>query len=137
MRWSDVTALPTDRQLREFASTAAVLGAGFAAWNVYRGSTLLATICGAMSLLTIIAGLWRPRWLAPFFQMALTVTFPIAWTVSLLLLAVIFFGLLTPLGLALRLFCRDPLDRRLNADQNSYWQSRPPGEQARRYLRQY
>ncbi|MBL9120673.1 MAG: hypothetical protein JNL80_12255 [Phycisphaerae bacterium] len=61
---------------------------------------------------------------------------PIGWTVSHLLLAVVFFGILTPTGLLMRLVGRDPLDRTLNRDARSYWVERRPVTDPRRYFRQ-
>jgi hypothetical protein len=137
MRWSEVTAPPTDRKLREFAAAAAIVCAGLAAVSVYRGSIALATACAAISLAAILIGLGRPRWLAPLFTATLVLTFPIAWTVSLLLLAILFYGLVTPLALAFRILGRDPLSRKLPRDQASYWQSKPQAANSRRYFRQY
>ena len=61
---------------------------------------------------------------------------PIGWTVSSLLLAVVFFGILTPTGLLMRLVGRDPLDRTLKRDARSYWVERRPVTDPRRYFRQ-
>ena len=65
------------------------------------------------------------------------IVLPIAWTVSLLVLAAVFYGLLTPLGLMFRLMGRDVLDRRPDPEQDTYWQGKPAAESPRRYLRQY
>jgi hypothetical protein len=64
-------------------------------------------------------------------------TFPVAWAVSTLLLAIVFYGLITPLGLLFRLIGRDPLDRSFKSDKDSYWQEKPAAENSRRYLQQF
>ena len=46
----------------------------------------------------------------------MVLAFPIGWTVSQVMLAMMFFGLFTPIGLVFRLIGRDPLHR-----------ARPPG----------
>ena len=70
---------------------------------------------------------------------------PIGWTVTHLLLALIFYGLVTPLGVSMRLFGRDPLRiRRKNRrkpspdsqEPDSYWTPHDPGGDTPRYLRQ-
>jgi hypothetical protein len=71
--------------------------------------------------------------------------FPIGWTVSLLLLAAIYYLVLTPIGLAQRAVGRDAL--RLRKDHSarspqspqspqSYWVPYEPPENAERYFGQ-
>ena len=137
MFWSEITARPTDRKLREFAAAGAIVCCGLAAWQVARGN---AWMVGALLLIALAAtgmALWRPRWLGPLFTAALIVTFPLAWTVSLAVLAIAFYGLITPLALFFRLIGRDVLDRRPRPDEDSYWQAKPPAERLQRYLQQY
>ena len=46
--------------------------------------------------------------------------FPIGWVVSHLLLGVVYFLVLTPIGLTLRALGRDPLERRFDQSASSY-----------------
>ncbi|MCO4747327.1 MAG: hypothetical protein KC912_21185 [Proteobacteria bacterium] len=48
--------------------------------------------------------------------------------VSTVVLALVFFGFLTPVGWVLRWLRSDPLQRRLEPDRDSYWQARRPDE---------
>ena len=82
-------------------------------------------------------GLSRPRWLAPIFTTWMMLIYPIAWLMSNLLLAIVFYGLVTPLGLLFRLLKRDALDRRWHKDQDSYWSDKTMPDDSSRYLRQY
>ncbi|MEM9291957.1 MAG: hypothetical protein AAGD01_09775 [Acidobacteriota bacterium] len=69
---------------------------------------------------------------------ALTVlTWPIGWVISRLLLAIAYYLVLTPVGLALKLRGRDAMQRRLDPDAESYWQPKRPTAQAKRYYRQF
>lgn len=129
---------PTTRQLREFAFIGAAILAVLFIWQfIARGSLTIATAYAAAAIFAATIGLTRPRWLAPLFTTWMFLTFPIAWLFSTLLLAVVFYGLFTPLGLLFRLLGRDPLDRRWPADQNTYWQEKPAAENHRRYLKQF
>jgi hypothetical protein len=137
MRWYDAIARPTDRKLREFAATAAVVCLALAIWQLASGNAWLG---GALLLLALAAmgvAFWRPRWLSPTLTVALVLTFPLAWTVSLAVLAIVFYGLITPLALFFRLTGRDVLDRHPRQDQDSYWRAKPSAEHPRRYLQQY
>lgn len=63
--------------------------------------------------------------------------FPIGWTISHVLLFVVYFGVLTPVGLVLRAVGKDPLERAFDRDAPSYWIARPRVDDPRRYFRQF
>jgi hypothetical protein len=138
MRWSDVTAPPTDRKLREFAVVAAFILAILAAWRLLVPSGwLLAASYGIGAVIVGLIGLARPRWLAPVFSLWMIIAFPIAWLVSHLVLAVIYYGLITPLGVTFRLFGRDAQDRSWPGRQDTYWRDKPAADNSERYLKQF
>ena len=62
---------------------------------------------------------------------------PIGWTVSFVLLGAVFLVVITPIGLVMRAFGRDPMERRFEPGRGSYWVEREPGGGSRRYFRQY
>ena len=47
--------------------------------------------------------------------------FPIGWVVSHALMAAIYYLVITPMAVAMRLLGRDPLDRRFDRDATTYW----------------
>ena len=63
--------------------------------------------------------------------------YPIGWTVSHLLLGVVYFVVITPVGLALRVLRRDPLERRRDRAAATYWVRHNPADSIKRYLRQF
>ena len=63
--------------------------------------------------------------------------YPIGWTVSHLLLGVVYFVVITPIGLALRFLRRDPLERRFDGGATTYWVRHNPAGRIERYLRQF
>ena len=65
------------------------------------------------------------------------VTYPIGATVSWGVLSLVYFGVVTPLGIALRLAGRDPLQRAFDRRRASYWTDHRTGDDLGRYLRQY
>jgi hypothetical protein len=66
----------------------------------------------------------------------MVLAFPIGWTVSRLLLAGVYYGLMTPIGLGGRLMGRDPLQLRFH-ECESYWTDKPARTEARSYFRQF
>ena len=62
---------------------------------------------------------------------------PVGWAISHVLLALVYFGVITPIGLGLRLLGRDLLGRRADPNATTYWQERSPRRDPRRYMRQF
>ena len=73
----------------------------------------------------------------PIFVGWLVLTFPIGWTVSNLMLAILFYGVFTPLGLVFRLRGRDLLGLRRREGVESYWAKKPEVTDMKRYLREF
>jgi hypothetical protein len=74
MRWSEITAQPTDRKLREFAAASAAICCAMALWQV-AGDNKWQVGAWLLSALAVGGfGIWKPRWLAPPFRLALIVT---------------------------------------------------------------
>ena len=70
------------------------------------------------------------------------ITYPLAWTVGHLLFGMVFFLVLTPIGLALRIFKYDPLRLSKNRQDETQWIDRPVNDgseknAASRHFRQY
>jgi hypothetical protein len=72
----------------------------------------------------------------PLYNVWMGLTRPIGWAVSHLVLAVVFYALITPIGSVMRLFGRDALERRFDPAAQSYWAARDPGDDTARYFRQ-
>ena len=81
-------------------------------------------------------------WLAPPLRRHILVgwmyaALPIGWTVSHLVMGVVYFAVVTPIGLLSRLVRGDTLHRRPDRNARSYWIERPHRSGSRRYLRQF
>ena len=61
---------------------------------------------------------------------------PIGWLVSHAVLALIYFGVLTPIGLVMRAFRRDELRLRSDEIADTYWRERDPATSSDSYFRQ-
>jgi hypothetical protein len=138
MQWSDIPFDPPVRTLRQFAATGFAVGVGLAAWHGFgRGNVpAAAALAGAATALGA-TGLVRPRWLRPVFVGAMVVAFPVGWAVSWVLLAGLYYGLFTPVGLLFRLAGRDRLNLRRPVGRASYWEPKPGVDDLRRYYQQF
>ncbi|MBL8737755.1 MAG: hypothetical protein JNL12_15085 [Planctomycetes bacterium] len=144
---------PEGHVLRQFAWTAAVLLpllAGFltrgeARWyalSAWHWSHPLVLALGGLAVLQLVLFLAGLRQLTGVLYAGITlVAFPLGFVVSLVLMGVIYFLLITPIGLVFRLFGRDVLGRRfdkLRADApSSYWHERGPARGAASYFKLY
>lgn len=96
-------------QERSFGvSVGSVMGL-VAAWAWWRGRMAAVVVLGGVALPLITLGLLKPVWLR--WPSALWWRFArlLGWINARILLSVVFFGLLTPLALVMRLTGRDPL----------------------------
>lgn len=63
--------------------------------------------------------------------------FPLGWILSHVLLSVVFYLVVFPIGILMRLFRYDALRRRLDPDAKSYWIERESNRDSRKYFRQF
>jgi len=63
--------------------------------------------------------------------------YPIGWALSHILLAAVYYLVVTPIGFTMRVLGRDPLDRRFDRSAGTYWVPHDPGTDVKRYFRQF
>ena len=63
--------------------------------------------------------------------------YPMGWVVGHLLLAATYYLIVTPIGLVLRAFGRDAMQRTMDPGASSYWQPHESRDDAASYFRQY
>jgi hypothetical protein len=138
MQWSDIPFDPPSRTLRQFAGLWLVAFGATAAWQgLARGRPALAIVLVMLALAVGLLGLLRPRAVRPIYVGWMVLAFPIGWAVSQAVLALIFFGIFTPVGLIFRLIGRDALARARRPEQASYWTPKPAPSGPRSYFRQF
>ena len=65
------------------------------------------------------------------------VTYTLGWIVSHVILGAVYFAVVTPIGLLVRVFADDPMQRQWDPTAGSYWVAREPPTDVRRYFRQF
>ena len=118
MTYTTAPELPSNRK---FGSLFIAVFAGLCIFSVMKGHSQLASLSwGMASILVALITALAPALLAPlnraWFQLGLL----LGKIVSPIVLGVIFFGILTPVAIASRLFGRDEL-RLKRQPGNSYW----------------
>jgi hypothetical protein len=138
MNWSDIQFTPSKKTLRQFAGLCVLFFGAAALWQAFvRGHYDLATSLGCLALVFGLTGLAYPESLRLIYVGWMILAFPIGWTVSLLILVTLYYGLFTPIGLLFRLIGRDALDRAKHPEATSYWVPKPSPENLGRYFKQF
>ena len=100
------------------------------------GPRPLALGIGAAAVIVPLVGMLSPRFLRIVYLGMAYAALPIGFVVSHLLLAVVYYLVLTPTGLLMRAFGHDPMGRRFDPRAASYWVPRKGPPSADRYFRQ-
>lgn len=129
---------PARQDLRTFAILQGVFFAAIAAWSKYRGHdsgwwTAVAMLAMAVGVFGVI----RPGCVKWYCIAWMVAVYPIGWVISHLVMAIAYFGVVTPIGWWLRLRGHDPLSRQIDPDASTYWTPRPPAPELSRYFRQF
>ena len=128
---------PTTRVLRQFAGAWLVCFLLLAANQIWRRGHVPAGCGLGIAALVGIVGLIKPNVVRLLFLTASVVAFPIGWVVSFVMLAVMFYGVVTPVAFFWRLRGRDLLQLRAKKDQSSFWIPRGAEPPPERYLKQF
>ncbi len=129
---------PTNRQLRQFALVlplVAVIAAALLSLKLNHYTAALSLLC--VTLAASAAGLIHPRLLGPVYVSWMIAAYPIGWLIGHIVIGVIFFLVVTPIGLAMRLVGRDALTRQFEPDRKTYWRQRKTTDDPARYFRQF
>jgi hypothetical protein len=138
---------PTPTRLRRFGVVSTFVFAALACWALFHhGPGLLSTggtarawvpvlfACSAGSLLLAAV---VPRALRPLYVGLSLVGAPLGFVLSWLMLGIMYFLVLTPVGLVMRAFGWDPMHRRFERERHSYWAEHASPSEVERYFRQY
>jgi hypothetical protein len=130
---------PSRSQLRWFAGLWFPAFWGLVGFLLYRrlGAGPIPYTVWAAAAAVSVAGLIAPRFMRWVYLGMMTVTYPIGWTVSNLILMLVYYLVLTPTGVIMRLVGRDPMQRELERDVPTYWVPRETDRSPSRYFRQY
>ena len=130
---------PTRRQLNQFGSIWMGFVAFFGAIAFFKfHNPSLARGLWVAAVVVPIVGWVFPRFMRWVFLGMSYLAFPIGFVVSHVVLAVVYYLVLTPIGLLTRLFGYDSMKRRFDPETKSYWVERSAeGVEPKRYFRQF
>lgn len=127
----------TDGELRWFGPLFLLFSGMIGAVVRWRfDSPQLATWVWALGGATVVVYYLFPQSRRTIFMAWLGAVYPIGWVLSHILLGVVFYFVVLPIGLLLRLARYDPLTRKFDQKVTSYWIEREPSSDPRKYFRQ-
>lgn len=138
---------PDRSVLRNFGLIALVAFGVFGAlarWHVYpfRGLSEAAGAYTAIVLWILAAhcgffAFVAPAAVSPIYFFLTVVTYPIGFVLSYVVMAIMYYGVMTPVGLIFRLIGRDSMRRAFDPSSPTYWIRRHPPAAVKRYFRQF
>ncbi len=133
-----VNTNPTRRELRQFGFIwlGFLLFFGLIAWFRF-GSAAVAKGLWVAAVVVPLIGWFVPALMKAVFIGMSFAAFPIGFVVSHVVLAAVYYLILTPIGIVMRLIGYDPMRRRFEPDASSYWIEREPHPDPKQYFRQY
>lgn len=117
-------------QERKSALTVGIVLLALAAWSAYRGRETAVGAFGALGGTLIAAGLFVPPAARAFHVVWMRLAHALGWVNSRILLALLYYLVMTPMGLVQRVGGRDALRRR-GAASASYWIPRSAPKQSK------
>jgi hypothetical protein len=129
---------PSRRQLTAFGLTWLVffgLLGGISWWK--SGSLAEAVVLWGIGVAVPAVGHVFPGFLRLVFLGMSYATFPVGFVLSYIILAVVYYLVLTPIGLVVRLMGKDPMQRRFDHTAKTYWTTRESKEPSEQYFKQF
>ena len=126
----------TTKQLRSFGLTVGGIFAIIGLWPVWFHGSDLRLWAVIIAALLIVPALVLPKTLESPYRGWMAVGQILGWINTRIILGLIFYGLVTPIGLIRRLFDKDPMGRNFRPDLDTYRVVRKP-RPASHLTRQY
>ncbi len=120
----------SERQERKSAFIVGAVLLLIAAWNTWRGRPMVYWPAGAAGLALLLTGLFSAGGSHKFHRLWMRLAHALGYVNSRILLSAIYFVVMTPYGLVLRVLGRDTMNRR-GASRKSYWIPKSKTRQSR------
>ena len=134
----EIRAIPSERSdLRRFGLTMCIALAVLAALLFWRGKDLYLYL-GLLSPVFLALGLAAPVALRPVHRVWMSLALVLGWFMTRVILSLLFFLGVTPIGVLGRLFGKKFLDVQMPDSRETYWIPREQGDESpARYEKQY
>ncbi|MES2792212.1 MAG: SxtJ family membrane protein [Planctomycetota bacterium] len=130
---------PSKKELRQFAGIWFPLACAMLCFIAYKatGSWLWPALLGSVGAVLAVIAFVKPVVAQRLFVGWMIAAYPIGWTISHILMGLIYYLLITPMGLIMRCCGRDAMGRKFDPSRDSYWVPHQAPQDKKRYFRQY
>jgi hypothetical protein len=115
-----MSATYTPRQLRDFGLLVGGIFGVIGLWPLLWRQQSPRLWALTLAVVLVLPALVAPRVLAPAYRAWMKLAEVLAWINTRIVLGVVFYGVVTPIGLVMRLAGRDPMRRRFDQAGESY-----------------
>lgn len=115
------------KELKKFVATISIITILLAILSWWRGRILPAKFFCSCAFLLILLSLINIRLILPVYRIWMKGAEKLGIIMNTLILSILFYVILTPIGLILRLIGKDILKRNLERESSSYWLKREDG----------
>lgn len=126
--WKEASALPRDRKtLRNFGLVVGIVLVGIAIFFSWRNAWATSPVtmaAGVAGVSLLAAGLLFPRLLRLLYPVWMAFALILGTIMTAVLLSLVFYLVVTPIGLVLKMLGKDPMHRRPDPSLPSYWIAR-------------
>ena len=114
------------REVRKFGIMFAAVCLIAGAYAIFRGSPHWPWFAGGVAFFSL-TGLFGNAILRPLYIGWMKFAFVLGWINTRILLGLFYYGVVTPIGVLLRLFGKDLLDQKIDRSAATYWIRREKG----------
>ncbi len=112
------------KALRKFGVTIGLAVVAIAVYLEYIGSPFV-VFAGGLGLLLILLGLVAPAVLKNLYFVWMALAFVMGFIMTRVILSLLFYLVMTPIGIYLRISGKDLLKLKRDGSEHSYWEKRP------------
>ncbi len=139
--WQEIKEVDTSKKaLRSFGWVVGGVLLVIAAVVWWRNDFVLTTaayVLGSLGAALVVLGLAVPVVLKPVYRVWMALAVVLGFIMTRVILSVVYYLVMTPIGLAMRLFGKDPMHRRIDPDATSYWIEKSYDDESPERLEKY
>ncbi len=139
--WEEIKAVDTSKKaLRSFGWVVGgvlLLIAAIIWWRNDWTLTTAAYVLGGIGTVLTVLGLALPKVLLPVYRVWMALAVVLGFIMTRVILTIVYYLIMTPIGLLMRLFGKDPMQRRIDPEASSYWIKKTYTIRSRERLEKY
>ena len=134
----EINKNPSNKELNVFGVLFLVFFGiiGFVVWRWTESLAVPQIIWGVAGAIVVVYFAVPPT-RKPIYLGWIYLAYPIGFTVTHVLMGIIYYLLIAPFGQVMGLAGRDPMRRKLDRSASSYWETHAPTTDPRRYFQQF